>query len=66
LRFEPFDECREMRGNRRRESVVLVFQGSANCAGEPNISVASGIHLALRGTGQLFANAAIAVSRVAA
>jgi hypothetical protein len=51
LRFEPFDEYSEMRGNRRRERVVLVFQSSTNCRGEVSVFSAREICIAWRCAG---------------
>jgi hypothetical protein len=39
-----------MRWNWTRERIVLVLQALPNC-GQPDASIASGIHVALRGTG---------------
>ncbi len=48
LRFKLLDECSEMRGDGRRQGVVLVSERSPNC-GPPKASIASGIHPAFRG-----------------
>jgi hypothetical protein len=48
LRFEPFDECGEIRREGRCERIVLVPQRSPNC-GERNVAVERGIHIAWRG-----------------
>src|SRR5262249_47548647 len=49
LRFELLHERSEMRGDGSREGVVLVLQGLPNYC-EPNVSIASGIHLTLKRT----------------
>src|SRR5438876_10839463 len=49
LRFELLDERSEMRRDGSREGVVLVLQRLPNYC-EPNVSIASGIHLGLRRT----------------
>jgi len=51
LRLEPFDEYSEMRGNRRRERVVLVFQSLTNCRGEVSVFSAREICIAWRCAG---------------
>jgi hypothetical protein len=51
LRFEPFDECSEMRRNRRRDRVVLVFQSSPDCRGEVSVISAREICIAWRCAG---------------
>jgi hypothetical protein len=48
LRFEPFDECGEIRREGRCERIVLVPQRSPNC-GERNVAVERGVHIAWRG-----------------